>query len=89
MQVINKIIIPAALALSLVSCKKFLDVKPVGQISEDVALTSKDRIQRALTGAYSRLQVTEYYGSEWPNAVWLSDDNVTAFGAGTTDLQFE
>lgn len=71
------------------SCKKFLDVKPVNQISEDVALTSKERIQRALTGAYSRLQVIEYYGAEWPNAVWLSGDNVMPFSAGTTDLQFD
>lgn len=89
MKLINKLLLPAFVILSITSCKKFLDVKPVSQISDEVALTSKERIQRALTGAYSRLQVIEYYGSEWPNAVWLSDDNVTAFGAGTTDLQFE
>ncbi|MBO9572400.1 MAG: RagB/SusD family nutrient uptake outer membrane protein [Chitinophagaceae bacterium] len=86
---INKYILPALIIISSASCKKFLDVKPTGQISEDVALTTKDRIQRALTGAYSRLQVQEYYGAEWPNAVWLSDDNVTAYSAGTTDLQFD
>lgn len=74
--------------ISFSSCKKFLDIEPVTQISEDVALTSKERIQRALTGAYSRLQVIEYYGAEWPNAVWLSGDNVMPFSAGTTDLQF-
>lgn len=89
MKLINKILLPALIVVSTASCKKFLDNKPTGQISEDIALTSKDRIQRALTGAYSRLQVLEYYGAEWPNAVWLSDDNVTAFGAGTTDLQFD
>lgn len=89
MKLINKVFVPALIILSTASCKKFLDVKPSGQISEDIALTSKDRIQRALTGAYSRLQVQEYYGAEWPNAVWLSDDNVTAFGSGTTDLQFD
>ncbi len=77
------------LLASFSSCKKFLDLQPVNEIGEDVALTSKDRIQRALTGAYSRLQVIEYYGSEWPNAVWLSDDNVEPYSAGTTDLQFD
>lgn len=76
-------------ALSFSSCEKFLDPKPVNQIDDAVALDSKIRIQRALTGAYSRLQVIEYYGAEWPNAVWLSDDNVVPFSAGTTDLQFD
>lgn len=73
---------------SLTSCEKFLDVKPTDQIDEKEALTSKLRIQRALTGIYSRLQVNEYYGAEWQNAVWLSGDNVVPFSAGTTDLQF-
>ncbi|HTE31944.1 MAG TPA: RagB/SusD family nutrient uptake outer membrane protein [Chryseolinea sp.] len=89
MKLINIFPIAVLIVSSFTSCKKFLDNKPTGQISEDIALTSKDRIQRALTGAYSRLQVQEYYGSEWPNAVWLSDDNVTSFGSGTTDLQFD
>lgn len=89
MNLINKIILPAVIIFSTASCKKFLDVKPEGQISEDVALTSKDHIQKALTGTYSRLQVNEYYGAEWPNAVWLSDDNVTPFSGGSTDLQFD
>jgi hypothetical protein len=71
------------------SCKKFLDLTPKNDIGESEALSSKDRIQRALTGAYSRLQDQAYYGFEWMNAVWLSDDNTTAFGAGTTDLQFD
>lgn len=75
--------------LSFPSCKKFLDLSPKNDIGENEALNSKDRIQRALTGAYSRLQDQAYYGFEWSNAVWLSDDNVTAFGAGTTDLQFD
>jgi hypothetical protein len=89
MKFINIVVVVAVLVSGLTSCKKFLDNDPTGQISEDIALTSKDRIQRALTGAYSRLQVQEYYGAEWPNAVWLSDDNVTSFGSGTTDLQFD
>ena len=89
MKLINIFPVAVLIVSSFASCKKFLDNKPTGQISEDIALTSKDRIQRALTGAYSRLQVQEYYGAEWPNAVWLSDDNVTSFGSGTTDLQFD
>lgn len=76
-------------ALSLGSCKKFLDVQPVNQIGETEALTTEEKLQRALNGAYSRLQVNEYYGFEWSNAVWLSDDNVVPFSAGTTDLQFD
>jgi hypothetical protein len=71
------------------ACKKFLDLSPKNDIGESEALNSKDRIQRALTGAYSRLQDQNYYGFEWMNAIWLSDDNTTAFSAGTTDLQFD
>jgi hypothetical protein len=82
-----------ALSISAVmatgSCKKFLDVQPTNEISEDVALNTEEKLQRALNGAYSRMQVAEYYGFEWPNAIWLSDDNTIPFGSGTTDLQFD
>ncbi|MBS1606155.1 MAG: RagB/SusD family nutrient uptake outer membrane protein [Bacteroidetes bacterium] len=83
------ITIVALAAIVLPSCKKFLDLSPKNDIGESEALNSKDRIERALTGAYSRLQDQSYYGFEWMNAVWLSDDNTTAVGAGTTDLQFD
>ena len=88
----KKLIFGAVLIATLISfpsCKKFLDLSPKNDIGESEALNSKDRIQRALTGAYSRLQDQAYYGFEWMNAVWLSDDNTTAFGSGTTDLQFD
>ncbi|MES1249372.1 MAG: RagB/SusD family nutrient uptake outer membrane protein [Chitinophaga rupis] len=87
----NKIIFSLVVIASMAfpSCKKFLDLSPKNDIGESEALNNKDRIQRALTGAYSRLQDEAYYGFEWSNAVWLSDDNVTAVGAGTTDLQFD
>lgn len=71
------------------SCKKFLDIQPSNEIGEGVALDSEVKLQRALNGAYSRMQVQEYYGFEWPNAVWLSDDNVIPYSSGTTDLQFD
>src|SRR5688500_396473 len=76
-------------AMSLGSCKKFLDLQPVNQIGEAEALTTEDKLQRSMNGAYSRLQLNGYYGFEWSNAVWLSDDNVVPFSAGTTDLQFD
>lgn len=75
--------------LSLTACNDFLSENPVNDIGESIALTSEDRIRRAMVGAYSQLQVNEYYGFEWPNAIWLSDDNVFAAGGGTTDLQFD
>lgn len=78
----------AMAAIAFTSCKKFMDLAPKNDIGESGALNTKDRIERALTGAYSRLQDQSYYGFEWMNAVWLSDDNTAAVGAGTTDLQF-
>jgi hypothetical protein len=93
LKIMKKQLIPmSALAIVLLgmsSCEDFLDQKPVNEIAGSVALGSEDRIRRAVTGAYSQLQVNEYYGFEWPNAVWLSDDNVFAAGGGTTDLQFD
>jgi hypothetical protein len=83
------IILSTLVLTGLSGCDNFLDQKPFNDIGESVALTNEDRIRRAVTGAYSLLQVNEYYGFEWPNAVWLSDDNVFAAGGGTTDLQFD
>ncbi|MBO9561563.1 MAG: RagB/SusD family nutrient uptake outer membrane protein [Niastella sp.] len=71
------------------SCNKFLDLQPSNEIGEAVALDSEEKLQRALNGAYSRMQVSEYYGFEWTNAIWLSDDNVVPYSSGTTDLQFD
>ncbi len=85
----NLSILLLAAVMAMPSCKKFLDLSPKNDIGESEALNSKQRIERALTGAYSRLQDQSYYGFEWMNAVWLSDDNTTAVGAGTTDLQFD
>ncbi len=76
------------LVISSYSCKKFLDLQPVDQIGEDVALDTKDKIERALVGAYNQLGQGNYYGFEWMNAVWLGDGDVVPFGAGTTDMQF-
>ncbi|MGN6298987.1 MAG: RagB/SusD family nutrient uptake outer membrane protein [Ginsengibacter sp.] len=83
-----KILFIPALLLALSSCKKFLDKQPYDQIGGDVALNSKDKIERAVTGAYNLLGQGNYYGFEWMNTVWLSDGDVVPFGAGTTDLQF-
>jgi len=84
------ILIAAVVVLAgLSSCNRFLDSQPHDTIGEAQALTSKAGIQRALTGTYSIIQQQEYYGFEWMNAVWLGEDNVTVFGAGTTDLQFD
>jgi len=76
------------LVITSYSCKKFLDLQPIDQIGEDVALDSKDKIERALVGAYNQLGQGNYYGFEWMNAVWLGDGDVVPFGAGTTDMQF-
>lgn len=70
------------------SCNKFLDLQPTDQIGQDQALNSKDKIERALNGAYHLLGQGNYYGFEWMNAIWLSSEDVVPFGAGTTDLQF-
>lgn len=58
MKYINKKLIIAVIVLSIVipySCKKtYLDVSPIGQLSEDV-LTNKNGVNLLLIGAYSQL----------------------------------
>lgn len=88
MKNILNIFLVLMVVISSYSCKKFLDLQPVDQIGEDVALDTKDKIERALVGAYNQLGQGNYYGFEWMNAVWLGDGDVVPFGAGTTDLQF-
>lgn len=55
----KKYIVSVILALSLNSCKEFLDREPVDQISINAQMSTKKGITDALNGAYYKLRDTE------------------------------
>ena len=59
--------IPAALlALGLVACDAdLLDIRPVDEIGEDIAIVDAASAQAALNGVYSSLEDGSYYGTDY------------------------
>src|SRR5581483_6746363 len=52
-----------ALAILLLSsCKKWLDVKPVSQVSEDDLFTTQEGFEESLNGIYTRCSQSDLYG---------------------------
>ena len=77
----NKMLAIAFLSIAFVSCKKFLDEKPVSVLSTGNAYNSAKDLENALVGAYS-IFYQEYY--TWDN-VLLQDvrsDNAYVGGGG-------
>lgn len=52
----------AVFALTSVSCKKWIDVKPSDRLSEDMLFSSRDGYLKALNGVYVDLANTAVYG---------------------------
>ncbi|GAB4093870.1 RagB/SusD family nutrient uptake outer membrane protein [Flaviaesturariibacter terrae] len=59
-----KITFGLALLVSAASCKKQLEVDPRQSIATEDALTSREGINAAITGVYSRLKSTTNYGRD-------------------------
>ncbi|MDH5588843.1 MAG: RagB/SusD family nutrient uptake outer membrane protein [Gemmatimonadota bacterium] len=69
------------LAVSLGACDgDLLDVKPVDEISEDIAIVDARSAQAALVGAYSALQGGSYYGGAYVMWSETLTDNVEHTG---------
>ncbi|AEW00378.1 hypothetical protein A4D02_23920 [Niastella koreensis] len=60
----NKYILIAITLVTLSSCKKWLDVKPVSQVSADEMFKTPDGFQDALNGIYSSCTNQNLYGYE-------------------------
>jgi hypothetical protein len=60
----NKYILIAITLISLSSCKKWLDVKPVSQVSEEELFKTPDGFQDALNGVYTSCINQNLYGFE-------------------------
>jgi len=69
-----------ALAFTIMSCNKVLDVKPTDSVAAEDAIKNKAGVEHALIGSYNALQATGLY---YLNAIIVGDiaaDNVTHTG---------
>jgi len=77
----KKIIFPLfALAFTIMSCNKVLDVKPTDSVAAEDAIKNKAGVEHALIGSYNALQATGLY---YLNAIVIGDiaaDNLTHTG---------
>jgi len=78
-----------ALAFTIISCNKILDVKPTSSVATEDAIKDKAGIEHALLGSYNALQATGLY---YLNAMIVGDlaaDNVTHTGTMMEYSQIE
>jgi hypothetical protein len=85
-------VVPALLlAATLGTCDNPLDILPVDQISDEVAIIDTESARATLAGAYSALQSWDMYGSYLHIFVDLPTDDLEFFGdihiMGDIDLQ--
>jgi len=59
---IYNLMLLSVLAVSMLSCKKPLDVSPKDQVEQSMALNTSKDVQAALVGAYSDLGSKNFYG---------------------------
>jgi tetratricopeptide (TPR) repeat protein len=77
----------AAISLSAISCKKYLDEKPNNQIATQDAIVDAGTARAAIIGAYDRVQ--NYYSSYYPTLGVMPADNVIFNGTLNEYLQLD
>lgn len=60
----NHILLYVLALLVFSSCKKWLDIQPESQISEEVLFSTEEGFKEALIGIYTRCSKTDIYGKE-------------------------
>lgn len=71
-----------AVALTLSSCNKFLDTKPVSYVSDDVTIFDLASSQSALRGVYRQLASTGYYGETYVTLGYFPSGDVKNLTTG-------
>ncbi|WP_202947129.1 RagB/SusD family nutrient uptake outer membrane protein [Pedobacter agri] len=69
------------------SCKKFIDVKPELNISDELTIVDGNSAQTAVRGIYNQLQSNDYYGYTFQTLGLFSGDNVQYVGSQTVNQQ--
>jgi len=73
-------IIPVIALVSLASCKKFLDVQPKNNVSDEVTIVDKASAETAVRGVYNAFTLSGYYGNDFQMIGYLGGDNTAFFG---------
>ncbi len=73
-------ILPVIALVSLASCKKFLDVQPKNNVSDELTIVDKASAETAVRGIYSAFTASGYYGNDYQAIGYLSGDNTAFFG---------
>lgn len=79
----HKTLLPAVVLIAA-GCGSVLDVKPINQVPEEIAVTTPAGARAALAGMYDGLQSTSYYGGTFVFFGDLSGDDVRHTGTFTT-----
>ena len=82
-----KYIFPALLVLTLGSCKKFLTVQPVNDVSDAVTIVDSTSSVTAVRGVY-RTMAENYYGGLYETFGYLGGDDIVWTGSQSVIQQF-
>ena len=74
-------------ALFLLSCNKFLEVKPKTSIADDQTITDAASANTAVRGIYNALESNDYYGYTFQTLGFFSGDNIQYVGSQTVNQQ--
>lgn len=83
-----KYILVFSFIISLNACSKFLDVKPLESISDEVTIVDRNSAETAIRGVYSALADGGYYGTSFQSIGYLSGDNVQWTGSQSQVQEF-
>lgn len=75
-------------ALSALSCNKFLDVQPKDAVADEQTIIDKTSAGTALRGVYRKLSADSYYGNLFQTFGYLPGDNVQWTGSQSVIQQF-
>jgi tetratricopeptide (TPR) repeat protein len=85
---IIKYILSASFVVTLVSCKKFLDVEPKESVPDNLTIFDKTSAEEAVRGIYSALGNGGYYGTSFQSIGYLSGDNIQWTGSQSQIQEF-
>lgn len=75
------------MAVSIFSCKKFLEVSPKDALSDEKTIVDGTSAQTAVRGIYNQLESNDYYGNTFQTLGFFSGDNIQYVGSQTVNQQ--
>jgi hypothetical protein len=78
----------AIIAVSLLSCKKFLDVEPKDYAADEFTITDKKSAESALNGTYRNLAAETYYGRTFQFIIYLQGGDLGWGDSRTVNREF-